>query len=225
MRILKLPAVLIAVSQLAIASTPAAPAQRARPHVPAATAHRARPQAPATAARGCDLATMPALPGGADGEPPERAGFEWTPGHYACTGAGWSYRTGHWQRAGTSAPVSAFVVPRGRGIAPRAGYRFVRQGNGVTVARMAGGGRSLATSINGTFMCYCRHGSGKCDLASLTDSASCISSNDHPCTGECRMSVVITGVAGVTISRRDDELPVFLSADCRRGARLAAAAP
>jgi hypothetical protein len=224
MRFLKLPAALIAVGQLALASTPATPVQPVARGRTAPAPRRISPPQQQPAAAGCDLATMPALPAGADRAPPERSGFGWIPGHYACTNAGWSYRTGNWQRTGTSAPVSAFVVPRGRGIAPRAGYRFVRQGNGVTVARMAGGGGRVGVGITGTFNCYCRAGSGTCDLAAMVGSAECVPSEDHRCTGECRMGIVVTPGAGVAISRRD-ELPVFMTTDCGRGARLAGAAP
>lgn len=215
MRIPKLPTVLIAVSQLAIASTPAVPAQRARRPIPAApSSHRARPQASATAARGCDFATMPRLPADADRTPAARAGFEWTLGHYACTGAGWSWQAGHWRRAGSPVDASALVVARNGGLAPRAGYQFVRQGNGVTVARMAGGGRIITAGIAGSFSCVCADEgrTGGCGVGANTNQITCESDG---CV-TCKISFVITSGAGVRLSGRE-RLPVFLQTDCGRG--------
>lgn len=210
MRFLKLAAAMITVSQLALASTPAAPAQRAGLRPPAATDHRTRPQTPATAARGCDLATMPALPSDADRTMPARNGFEWTPGHYRCTRSGWSYQTGYWRRAGTIAPAGVFVVARNGGVSPRPGYEFVRQGEDFFVALRRANGRAAATGIRGKFDCTCS-GSGGCALAPVESALVCMPRQS--CTDGCRMSIVILGDAGVAISRRD-ELPVFLRREC-----------
>jgi hypothetical protein len=223
MRFLTLPAALIAVGQLALASTPA-PAQGAVAQ-PAPRGTRA-PPASSRALRtaptqpGCDFATMPRLPADADRTPAARAGFEWTPGHYTCARTGWSWRAGQWRRAGSPVDASALVVARNGGLAPRAGYQFVRQGNGVTVARMAGGGRITTAGVAGNFSCVCASEGGGCGITTTSRQITCESDG---CMS-CRISFVVTGVAGVAISRRD-ELPVFMTTDCGRGARLAGAAP
>lgn len=173
------------------------------------TARRAPATAGVAAERGCDLATMPALPAGADRTMPTRRGFEWTPGHYHCTRSGWSYQTGYWRRAGTAAPAGVFVVARNGGVAPRRGYEFVRQGEDFVVARRANG-RAAGTGIRGKFDCSCS-GSGGCALAPMDSTLICLPR--QTCTDGCKMSIVILGDAAVTISRRD-ELPVFLRREC-----------
>ena len=161
---------------------------------------------------GCDLATMPALPPGADQQPAARTGYDWTPGHYRCTRGGWSYQAGFWRRAGALVDATAFVIARNGRLAPRAGYQFVRQGNGFTVARVAGGGRG-GLGVGGNFACVCRRGTGGCGIATSQNELTCIQDG---CTGGCDMTfVILNATGGVTRYSRRARLPVYLETDCR----------
>ena len=177
----------------------------------------------ATAEAGCDLATMPALPPGADAAPAARAGYEWTPGHYRCLRSGWSYQAGYWRRAGSRVEASALVVARNGGIVPRPGYQFIRQGNGVALARIAGGGRG-GVGVTETINCVCTTVQfGSCVIVFQLTSASCQGSNT---CATCRLILnPLPAGGGVIRYAGRGQLPVYLETDCSRGghSRVAAA--
>lgn len=174
---------------------------------------QAQPRASSPNAQaGCDLATMPSLPPGADQQPAARAGYDWTPGHYLCTRNGWAYQAGYWRRAGARVDATAFVAVRNGRLVPRAGYQFVRQGNGVTVARVAGGSGG-GLGVGGTFNCVCTMGNGSCGIWSEPGSITCSSAG---CQSSCNISfVIVQAGGGVTRYSRRDRLPVYFETNCR----------
>lgn len=75
----------------------------------------------------------------------------------------------------------------------KAGYKFVKQGNEVTVmARRAGGG-GRGSGLGGTWSCGCSGAgaSGGCNTVVIGSIMYCSSSG---CTGSCDLTVVIDGV-------------------------------